>query len=127
MTETSRIEYKRELNDRVVAYLNAREGCVIWIGVDNSGEVASLADCDRSVFEIFPNLLRVIFHYAKPFGAEAQNELDPWQVDILKACAIKRKTAGIFLQPWDTPVGQAISKKDSNICLNKGFLKCPPP
>jgi predicted HTH transcriptional regulator len=51
MTESSRIEYKRELSDslekEVVAFLNAREGGVIWIGVDNSGDAVGLADCNR--------------------------------------------------------------------------------
>ena len=51
MTESSRIEYKRELNDslekEVVAFLNAREGGMIMIGVNNSGEPVGLADCDR--------------------------------------------------------------------------------
>ena len=51
MTESSRIEYKRELTDdlekEVVAFLNAREGGVIYIGLDDSGQVFGVNECDR--------------------------------------------------------------------------------
>ena len=50
MTETNRIEYKSKLTDdlekEVVAFLNYKEGGVIYIGIDNSGEVVGLKNCD---------------------------------------------------------------------------------
>ena len=49
--ESNRIEYKRELTDNlekeVVAFLNAREGGVIYIGVDKDGTVFGVQDCDK--------------------------------------------------------------------------------
>ena len=46
MTENHRIEYKRELTDNlekgVIAFLNARDGGVIYIGMDNEGNAIGL-------------------------------------------------------------------------------------
>ncbi len=48
--ETNRIEFKQELNDKlekeVVSFLNYLEGGTIYIGIDNHGEVVSVADAD---------------------------------------------------------------------------------
>jgi predicted HTH transcriptional regulator len=50
MTETNRIEYKRELSDglekEVIAFLNYREGGIIYIGIDKSGNTYGLPDSD---------------------------------------------------------------------------------
>ena len=50
MTESNRIEYKRELTEglekEVVAFLNYHDGGVIYLGVDNSGEARGIADPD---------------------------------------------------------------------------------
>ncbi|WP_083824981.1 AlbA family DNA-binding domain-containing protein [Methanoplanus limicola] len=50
MRESSRIEYKRQLNDNfekeVVAFLNSREGGVIYIGIEDSGELYGVLDVD---------------------------------------------------------------------------------
>ena len=49
--ENNRIEYKRELTDglekEVVAFLNAREGGVLSIGIDKDGAVFGVEDCDK--------------------------------------------------------------------------------
>lgn len=49
--ENSRIEYKRELTDglekEVVAFLNAREGGILYIGIDSDGAVFGVKDCDK--------------------------------------------------------------------------------
>jgi predicted HTH transcriptional regulator len=49
--ENSRIEYKRELTDglekEVVAFLNAREGGILYIGIDKDGDVFGVKDCDN--------------------------------------------------------------------------------
>ncbi|HBG20435.1 MAG TPA: transcriptional regulator [Desulfobulbaceae bacterium] len=51
MTENNRIEYKRELTDNlekeVVAFLNYKDGGVIYIGLGNDGKVYGVADCDK--------------------------------------------------------------------------------
>ena len=48
--ETNRIEYKRELTDNlereVVAFLNYRDGGVIYIGIDKEGAAVGLDNCD---------------------------------------------------------------------------------
>ena len=49
--ENNRSEYKRELTDglekEVVAFLNAREGGVLSIGIDKNGAVFGVEDCDK--------------------------------------------------------------------------------
>ena len=56
MTETNRIEYKRELTDglekEVIAFLNYREGGVLFIGVDKEGNTYGLADADSDQLKI---------------------------------------------------------------------------
>lgn len=51
MSENNRIEYKRVLGDslekEVVAFLNAKEGGVIFIGVDRDGSVIGVDNCDE--------------------------------------------------------------------------------
>lgn len=56
MTETNRIEYKRELTDglekEVVAFLNYREGGILYIGVDKNGNAYGLTDADGDQLKI---------------------------------------------------------------------------
>jgi len=56
MTETNRIEYKRELSDglekEVIAFLNYREGGIIYIGIDKEGNTYGLADADGDQLKI---------------------------------------------------------------------------
>ena len=56
MTETNRIEYKQELTDslekEVIAFLNYKEGGVIYIGVDKTGKTVGLADSDGDQLKI---------------------------------------------------------------------------
>ena len=51
MTENHRIEYKRELTDdlekNVVAFLNAREGGAIYLGIDDDGRAVGLSGHDQ--------------------------------------------------------------------------------
>ncbi len=50
MIETNRVEYKAKLTDglekEVVAFLNYKEGGVIYIGIDRDGEVIGVENCD---------------------------------------------------------------------------------
>lgn len=56
MTETNRIEYKRELTDglekEVIAFLNYREGGILYIGIDKEGNTYGLADADSDQLKI---------------------------------------------------------------------------
>ncbi|TVZ26093.1 putative HTH transcriptional regulator [Gillisia sp. Hel_I_86] len=56
MTETNRIEYKRELSDglekEVIAFLNYREGGIIYIGIDKEGNIYGLPDADGDQLKI---------------------------------------------------------------------------
>jgi len=49
-TESNRIEYKRELNEKfersVVAFLNTSEGGLIYIGIDDNGKAVNISDID---------------------------------------------------------------------------------
>ena len=58
MIETNRIEFKRELTreldieKEVVAFLNYREGGIIYIGVDDSGKPVDIKDIDGDMLAI---------------------------------------------------------------------------
>ena len=58
MTESNRIEFKRELTDEldiekeVVAFLNYREGGIIYIGVDDGGKAIGVSDIDGDMLKI---------------------------------------------------------------------------
>jgi len=58
MTETNRIEFKRELNDdldlekEVVAFLNNKEGGIIYIGIDKTGVPVGVDDIDGTMLKI---------------------------------------------------------------------------
>ncbi|MFP4491864.1 MAG: helix-turn-helix domain-containing protein, partial [Spirochaetaceae bacterium] len=58
MTETNRIEYKLsltkdlDLEKEVVAFLNYREGGLIYVGVDKTGKVVGVKDPDADMLKI---------------------------------------------------------------------------
>ena len=58
MTESNRIEFKRELTKEldiereVVAFLNYREGGIIYIGIDDSGQAVGVQDIDGICSEL---------------------------------------------------------------------------
>lgn len=58
MSETNRIEYKAQftkdldLEKEVVAFLNYREGGVIYIGIDKTGKVTEISDVDGDMLKI---------------------------------------------------------------------------
>src|SRR5690606_1614373 len=58
MTETNRIEYKQELTKdveiekEVVAFLNYREGGIIYIGIDKFGTTCGVSDVDGDMLKI---------------------------------------------------------------------------
>ena len=58
MTETNRIELKRELTDEldiekeVIAFLNNREGGIIYVGIDKDGTVVGVRDIDGDMLKI---------------------------------------------------------------------------
>ncbi|MEH6705801.1 MAG: ATP-binding protein [Galbibacter orientalis] len=58
MTETNRIEYKRELTKEVdiekevIAFLNYREGGVIYIGIEKTGKTIGVTDVDSDMLKL---------------------------------------------------------------------------
>ncbi len=56
MSETNRIEYKQELTDslekEVVAFLNYKEGGIIFIGINKAGNTTGVADSDSDQLKI---------------------------------------------------------------------------
>lgn len=58
MTETNRIEYKRELTDdldiekEIVAFLNYHEGGILYIGIDDGGRTVGVEDIDSDMLKI---------------------------------------------------------------------------
>jgi len=56
-SESNRIEYKRKLSDtlerEVVAFMNYRDGGVIYLGIDgHTGDVIGIKDCDSVQLKI---------------------------------------------------------------------------
>ncbi|MFA5577045.1 MAG: RNA-binding domain-containing protein [Tissierellaceae bacterium] len=60
MIENSRIEFKRELNSKlekeVVGFLNNQEGGIIYIGLDDRGEVYDIEDLDGTQLKIIDRI-----------------------------------------------------------------------
>jgi ATP-dependent DNA helicase RecG len=58
MSETNRIEYKRELSKdldiekEVIAFLNYHEGGIIYFGIDRNGSVIGVEDVDSDMLKI---------------------------------------------------------------------------
>ena len=58
MTETNRIEFKRELTDdldiekEVVAFLNYHEGGIVYVGIDKNGTPCGVDDIDGDMLKI---------------------------------------------------------------------------
>lgn len=67
MSETSRIEYKRELNDEVdlekevIAFLNYKEGGSIYFGIDKHDRTVGVSDIDGDMLKI-KIVSRIIFY-----------------------------------------------------------------
>ena len=58
MSETNRIEYKRQLTKEldlekeVIAFLNYHEGGIVYIGIDNQGDTYGVSDIDGDMLKI---------------------------------------------------------------------------
>lgn len=56
MSETNRVEYKQELTDsiekEVIAFLNYKEGGVIYIGINKTGQTTGVSDSDGDQLKI---------------------------------------------------------------------------
>ena len=56
LIENNRTEFKQDLNDKlekgVVAFLNNREGGVLYIGVDDNGKAIGVTDLDDTQLKI---------------------------------------------------------------------------
>ena len=60
-TETNRIENKEQLNEdfeqEVIAFLNYKEGGIIYVGINKNGQVVGVEDVDLTQLQIKDNLL----------------------------------------------------------------------
>jgi ATP-dependent DNA helicase RecG len=58
MSETNRIEYKRELSDKldiekeIIAFLNYHEGGIIYIGIDKNSRIIGVSDMDGDMLKL---------------------------------------------------------------------------
>jgi predicted HTH transcriptional regulator len=54
--ESNRIEYKQQLTDdlekEAIAFLNYKEGGVIYIGIDKTGDSVGVSDIDSDMLKI---------------------------------------------------------------------------
>ena len=57
--ETNRIEYKREITSfiekEIIAFLNYKEGGIIYIGIEDNGTILGLKNADEE-FHILPDM-----------------------------------------------------------------------
>ena len=55
-TETNRIENKEQLNEdfeqEVIAFLNYKEGGIIYVGINKNGQVVGVEDVDLTQLQI---------------------------------------------------------------------------
>ena len=67
MSETNRIEYKRELTSEldiekeVVAFLNYKEGGYIYIGIDKDGSTVGVNDVDDCMLRLKDRIKSTIY------------------------------------------------------------------
>jgi len=63
MGETNRIEYKQQLTNELekeaIAFLNYNEGGIIYVGIDNNGNVKGVSDADGTMLKIKDRLVWV--------------------------------------------------------------------
>ena len=78
MTETHRIEFKRELTDEldlekeVVAFLNYKEGGIIYIGIDKTGIPVGVDDLDGTMLKIKDRIRNNVA--PSPLGLQSQEQ-----------------------------------------------------
>lgn len=76
MSETNRIEYKRELTSEldiekeVVAFLNYKEGGYIYIGIDKDGTVIGVDDIDDCMLKLVESLGSGIPRILRAYGED---------------------------------------------------------
>ena len=82
MTETNRIEYKRELTPEldiekeVVAFLNYKEGGYIYIGIDKNGSVVGVNDVDDCMLRLKDRIKHNISPSAMGLFDIAEEQMD---------------------------------------------------
>ena len=82
MTETDRVEYKRELSpdidleEEAVAFLNRREGGILYIGIDKFGNPVGVKDMDGSMLQIKDRLRNNILPSAMGLFDVTADEVD---------------------------------------------------
>mgnify|MGYP000887935098 CR=1 FL=1 len=84
--ETNRIEYKQQLTDdlekEVVAFLNYREGGVVYIGIDKTGKTLGVSDADGDALKIKDRLKNNIKPSCMGLFDVAMEEID--SKDVIK-------------------------------------------
>lgn len=66
LQESNRIEFKAELNDKlekeIGAFLNNKEGGVLYIGVDDNGNPVGMPNIDSMQLKIADRIKIIFFH-----------------------------------------------------------------
>ena len=128
MTETNRIEYKRELSDglekEVIAFLNYREGGIIHIGIDKDGNTYGLADADGDQLKIKDRLKNNIRPSALGLLGSAAEPMPQKRIDELFAKRTRNSISKIKAGRQDLSFGQLkIYYEESGYSLGKAFAK----
>ena len=142
MTETNRIEFKRELTREldiereVVAFLNYHEGGMLYIGIDDSGKPIGVQDIDGDMLKIKDRIRngispspmglfdvmveRIDDYYMQQFAhvevspdAKINTETPAWAIDRLSILALKIYHFGIEVARTD------VDAAHHERCLNK--------
>ena len=102
MTETNRIEYKRELTPEldiekeVVAFLNYKEGGYIYIGIDKDGSTVGVSDVDDSMLRLKDRI---------------KHNISPSAMGLFDIARSKRMDAALSRLLWRVELRSHISKR----------------
>ena len=144
-TETNRIENKEQLNEdfeqEVIAFLNHKEGGIIYVGIRKNGQVVGLKDVDlienigsgvlrildayyKSCFKFMEHFLRVTFKYREnPFeyDQEINQESDQKELSIIqnKILSLIKQNAKITQNEMGKILGVPREKIKYNIAILK--------
>ncbi|MBO7496020.1 MAG: putative DNA binding domain-containing protein [Salinivirgaceae bacterium] len=141
MTETNRIELKRELTDEldiekeVIAFLNNREGGIIYVGFDKDGKVVGVKDIDgdmlkmqvydRSCFTFMPNFTRITiknFNATENVALNVTIELTDRQSNILNLID-KNVALNTTMLSEQLNVDRKTIQRDLKVLLDNNLIK----
>ena len=104
MTETNRIEYKRELTPEldiekeIIAFLNYKEGGYIYIGIDKDGSTVGVNDVDDCMLKLKDRI---------------KHNISPSAMGLFDIAENKKTDVALSRLRWQVVLRNHISKQNS--------------